>query len=146
MNFTPAAAFLVVIGFGCVPDDASARSGGISQRALAPRSLAPAAATQCFGVRCGLGGPLPPVATAPLDLARDYPVPSAGVEHAVIRVRASSFNYHDVFTMRGMPGIKLPLPVIVGLDMAGEIVEIGPDVSGWKIGDRVLVNPLNKKK
>jgi len=48
--------------------------------------------------------------------------------------------------VRGMPGIKVPLPVVIGLDMAGEIAEIGPGVSGWKIGDRVLVNPVNKKK
>ena len=50
----------------------------------------------------------------------------------VIRVRASSFNYHDVFTVRGMPGIKVPLPVIIGLDMAGEIAEVGAGVAGWK--------------
>ena len=30
--------------------------------------------------------------------------------------------------------------------MAGEITEVGPGVTGWKAGDRVLVNPLNKKK
>ena len=64
----------------------------------------------------------------------------------VIRVRASSFNYHDVFTMRGMPGIKVPLPVIIGLDMAGVIADVGAGVTGWKAGDRVLVNPLNKTK
>ena len=64
----------------------------------------------------------------------------------VIRVRAASFNYHDVFTVRGMPGIKVPLPMIIGLDMAGEIVEIGAGVSGWTVGDRVLVNPLNRDK
>jgi alcohol dehydrogenase len=51
-----------------------------------------------------------------------------------------------VFTVRGMPGIKVPLPVIIGLDMAGEIAEIGAGVSGWRTGDRVLVNPVNKKK
>ena len=39
-----------------------------------------------------------------LALAADYPMPSADAEHVVIRVRASSFNYHDVFTVRGMPG------------------------------------------
>ena len=64
----------------------------------------------------------------------------------MIRVRAASFNYHDVFTMRGMPGIKVPLPVIIGLDMAGEIAALGAGVAGWKTGDRVLVNPVNKKK
>jgi 2-desacetyl-2-hydroxyethyl bacteriochlorophyllide A dehydrogenase len=81
-----------------------------------------------------------------LAVVNDYPVPSALAGHVVIRVRASSFNYHDVFTLRGMPGIKVPLPVILGLDMAGEIVELGPDVGGRNVGDRVLVNPLNKKK
>src|SRR6201999_253059 len=45
-----------------------------------------------------------------------------------------------------MPDIKVPLPVLIGLDMAGEIAEVGPGVTGWKTGDRVLVNPLNKKK
>jgi alcohol dehydrogenase len=40
----------------------------------------------------------------------------------------------------------VPLPVIIGLDMAGEIAEIGAGVTGWKAGDRVLVNPVNKKK
>lgn len=81
-----------------------------------------------------------------LEVVNDHPMPAAVEGHVVIRVRASSFNYHDVFTVRGMPGIKVPLPVVVGLDMAGEIAEIGGGVAGWKMGDRVLVNPLNKKK
>jgi len=81
-----------------------------------------------------------------LDVANDYPTPKAVDGHVVIRVRAASFNYHDVFTMRGMPGIKVPLPVIIGLDMAGEIAEVGAGVTGWKPADRVLVNPVNKKK
>jgi 2-desacetyl-2-hydroxyethyl bacteriochlorophyllide A dehydrogenase len=81
-----------------------------------------------------------------LDVVSDHPVPPATEDHVVIRVRASSFNYHDVFTVRGMPGIKVPLPVVPGLDMAGEITEVGPGVTGWTTGDRVLVNPLNKKK
>jgi alcohol dehydrogenase len=81
-----------------------------------------------------------------LELVSDYPMPRATAGHVVIRVRAASFNYHDVFTMRGMPGIKVPLPVILGLDMAGEIAEVGDGVPGWKSGDRVLVNPLDKRK
>jgi NADPH:quinone reductase-like Zn-dependent oxidoreductase len=83
---------------------------------------------------------------ADLEVVNDYPVPRATEGHVVIRVRASSFNYHDVFTVRGMPGIKVPLPVVIGLDMAGEVVDIGSGVSAWTPGDRVLVNPLNKKK
>ncbi|WP_438393157.1 zinc-binding dehydrogenase [Caballeronia sp. DA-9] len=76
----------------------------------------------------------------------EKPVPTVVPGHVVIRVRASSFNYHDVFTVKGMPGIKVPFPIVIGLDMAGEIVEIGDDVQGWERGARVLVNPLNKKK
>jgi NADPH:quinone reductase-like Zn-dependent oxidoreductase len=81
-----------------------------------------------------------------LAVVDNYAIPRAAEGHVVIRVRAASFNYHDVFTMRGMPGIKVPLPVILGLDMAGEIAEIGDGVGGWKVGDRVLVNPLDKRK
>ena len=80
-----------------------------------------------------------------LEVVDDYPMPQADDGHVVIRVRAASFNYHDVFTVQGMPGIKVPLPVIIGLDMAGEIFDIGPGVTGWKAGDRVLVNPLNRR-
>src|SRR5215471_21015401 len=81
-----------------------------------------------------------------LAVVSDHPLPAAIPGHAVIRVRASSFNYHDVFTLRGMPGIKVPLPVVLGLDIAGEIAQVGEGVSAWRPGDRVLVNPLNKKK
>lgn len=81
-----------------------------------------------------------------LEVVSDYPMPKAVEGHVVIRVGASSFNYHDVFTVKGMPGIKVPFPVIIGLDMAGEITEVGAGVSNWKAGDRVLVNPVNKKK
>ncbi len=81
-----------------------------------------------------------------LELVGDYPAPQAVAGHVVIRVRASSFNFHDLFTVKGMPGIKVPLPVIIGLDMAGEIAEVGEGVTGWKAGDRVLINPVNKKK
>jgi len=81
-----------------------------------------------------------------LAVVSDHPVPAAVEGHVVIRVRASSFNYHDVFTVRGMPGIKVPLPVVIGLDMAGEIAQVGAGVAGWSVGDRVLVNPLNRRK
>lgn len=79
-----------------------------------------------------------------LGLETDFPDPKAGPGDVVVRVKASSLNYHDVFTRRGMPGIKVPMPAIMGLDVAGEIAELGPDVPGWKVGDRVLVDPINR--
>ena len=48
-----------------------------------------------------------------LEAVDNHPMSRAVENHVVIRVRASSFNYHYVFTMRGMPGIKVPLPVII---------------------------------
>jgi NADPH:quinone reductase-like Zn-dependent oxidoreductase len=81
-----------------------------------------------------------------LEVVSDYPRPTPGAGEVVIRVGASSFNYHDVFTVRGMPGIKVPMPVVVGLDMAGTITAVGAGVVSWKMGDRVLVNPLNKQQ
>ena len=76
----------------------------------------------------------------------DFPDPHVKDGHVIIQVKATSFNYHDVFTVRGMPGITVPMPMIIGLDIAGEILEIGKDVTDWTIGERVLVNPINREK
>lgn len=78
-----------------------------------------------------------------LTLEENYPDPKPGDGQVVVRVGATSLNYHDVFTCRGMPGIKIPMPMIIGIDVAGEIVETGAGVNGWKTGDRVLINPLD---
>jgi alcohol dehydrogenase len=79
-----------------------------------------------------------------LQYETGFPDPAPGLGDVVIRVRAASLNYHDVFTRRGMPGIKIQMPAIMGLDVAGEIAAIGPEVSGWRIGDRVLGDPINR--
>ena len=79
-----------------------------------------------------------------LKFVEDFPDPMPGEGDVILRVRASSLNYHDVFTRRGMPGIKVPLPVIMGLDVAGEIASVGPGVVDWKVGDRVLADPINR--
>jgi alcohol dehydrogenase len=79
-----------------------------------------------------------------LRLEHDFPDPSPGPLDVILDVKATSLNYHDVFTRRGMPGIRIPMPCIMGLDFAGEIVELGSEVSGWSRGDRVLVDPINR--
>ncbi len=77
-----------------------------------------------------------------LAFRSDWPEPEPGPGEVVIRVGACSLNYHDVFTRRGMPGIKVPIPVVPGLDIAGEIETLGEGVEGWSTGDRVLVDPI----
>ena len=81
-----------------------------------------------------------------LKHVEDFPDPKIKEGHVVIKVKSTSFNYHDVFTVRGMPGIKVPMPMIIGLDIAGEILETGKDVVDWKVGERVLVIPINRDK
>src|SRR5947208_11612563 len=81
-----------------------------------------------------------------LKYVPEFSGPVVKPDHVVIRVRAASFNHLDIFTVRGMPGIKVTLHLIIGLDMAGEILEKGPGVDRWKIGDRVLINPLNRER
>ncbi|MCZ6858910.1 MAG: zinc-binding dehydrogenase [Alphaproteobacteria bacterium] len=74
----------------------------------------------------------------------NFPDPQCGPNDVVLRVKATSLNYHDLFTRNGMPGIKLNLPIICGLDVAGEIVEVGSEVKDWAVGDGVLVDPRNR--
>lgn len=81
-----------------------------------------------------------------LVLERTWPDPQAGAGGVVIAVKACGLNYHDVFTVRGMPGIKVPLPVVPGIDMSGEIVGVGANVSGWRVGDRVLIDPFDRNR
>jgi alcohol dehydrogenase len=61
-------------------------------------------------------------------------------------MRACALNYHDVFTRNGMPGIKVPLPLILGNDLAGEIAAVGSQVVGFAPGERVLVDPIDRVK
>lgn len=77
-------------------------------------------------------------------LEEDFQDPVLAEYHVIIRVRATALNYHDIFTRRGMPGITLPFPMVLGLDIAGEIIAVGEKVTKWKIGDRVLVDPINR--
>lgn len=72
---------------------------------------------------------------------RDWPDPEPARDEVIARVRATGLNYLDILARRGMPGVSIPLPFISGGDIAGEIESIGEGVSGWSVGDRVVVNP-----
>ena len=74
----------------------------------------------------------------------DFPDPTCPEDGVVVAVKATSLNYHDIFTRRGMPGITLDFPIIAGLDVAGEIAEVGAHVQGWSVGDAVLIDPRNR--
>jgi len=65
--------------------------------------------------------------------------PSAG--EVLVRVRACAINHLDIWVRRGWPGLKLDMPHWCGADVAGEIAELGQGVSGFKVGERVVVDP-----
>lgn len=70
----------------------------------------------------------------------DFPTPPVLIGHTLIKLHAAALNHMDLFVRKGWPGLKLEYPHILGADGAGEISELAPDVSGWKIGDRVVIN------
>jgi len=71
-----------------------------------------------------------------------FPDPQPAVDEVIIDVAATALNYHDVFTRNGMPGIKVPMPMIMGIDIAGTVRTLGADVQGVNVGDRVLIDPM----
>jgi NADPH:quinone reductase-like Zn-dependent oxidoreductase len=76
-----------------------------------------------------------------LRLADDLPIPEPGPGEVRLRVRAVALNRLDLWVRNGWPGIKLPLPHILGADAAGDVDSLGPGVSGLDVGQRVVVNP-----
>jgi len=73
----------------------------------------------------------------------DIEDPVAGDDQCLIKVRAVGLNGFDPMVLKGIPGLKTPLPLIPGADFAGEIVAVGASVDSgnWKIGDRVSALP-----
>jgi NADPH:quinone reductase-like Zn-dependent oxidoreductase len=66
----------------------------------------------------------------------DRPVPAPRPGEAVVRVRASSLNYHDLVNLMGLiPG---PWPRVPMTDGAGEVVAVGEGVREVAVGDRVI--------
>lgn len=78
-----------------------------------------------------------------LDVIRYGEVPdvTAGPGEVLVRVRACAINHLDIWVRRGWPGLKLEKPHWCGADVAGEVAGLGEGVSGWRSGDRVIIDP-----
>jgi NADPH:quinone reductase-like Zn-dependent oxidoreductase len=70
----------------------------------------------------------------------DFPDPILQSGHVIVKLHAAALNHMDIFVRIGWPGLKLAYPHILGADGAGVICDLADDVSGWKIGDRVVIN------
>ena len=71
----------------------------------------------------------------------DAPEPTLKPNEVLIRVKACALNHLDIFVRNGLPGIDIPLPHILGNDIAGVVEEVGDLVSWVKVGDDVMVQP-----
>src|SRR5215472_12518464 len=67
--------------------------------------------------------------------------PKIQVNEVLVRVKTCALNHLDLWLRVGLAAWKLPMPHIVGSDIAGEVVEIGALVTRVKPGDRVLLSP-----
>lgn len=76
------------------------------------------------------GGPLEPT---------ELPEPSPGPGQVLVRARHASVNPIDWKAASGAYRLFLPmkLPAVPGLDVAGEVLALGPGVTGFAVGDRV---------
>lgn len=66
--------------------------------------------------------------------------PEPGHGEVLIRLKAAALNRLDLWVREGWPGIKLDYPHIPGADGAGEVAATGPGVTGWQVGERVVIN------
>ena len=71
----------------------------------------------------------------------DVADPTIKANEVLIEVRACALNRLDIWTRRGLPGIEIPLPHILGNDIAGVVKEVGELVSWVRPGDEVMVQP-----
>ncbi len=71
----------------------------------------------------------------------DVPEPTVGAGQVLIRVHASAFNHLELWSLHGPADESYHFPMWTGSDVAGVIEQIAPDVSGWQVGDAVVVNP-----
>ncbi|MDP3139982.1 MAG: NADPH:quinone oxidoreductase family protein [Burkholderiaceae bacterium] len=73
-----------------------------------------------------------------LRFHEDWPAPVPGPGQVRIGVRAASMNFADALKVAGRYQVKTPLPFIPGTEVSGQILEVAPDVTNVRVGDRVV--------
>jgi NADPH:quinone reductase-like Zn-dependent oxidoreductase len=70
----------------------------------------------------------------------DYPDPVPGAGEVLVRVAAASVNPLDYKRRAGLTDDYYPIhfPGLIGVDVAGTVVKIGPEVEGFSVGDQVF--------
>ena len=71
----------------------------------------------------------------------DAPDPIIRANEVLVHVRACALNRLDLWVRQGLPNVSIPLPHIPGSDVAGEIAQVGADVTTVCIGQKVVLAP-----
>jgi NADPH:quinone reductase-like Zn-dependent oxidoreductase len=71
----------------------------------------------------------------------DAPVPPPRANEVLVRVRSCALNHLDLWVRGGLPNVSIPLPHIPGSDVAGEIAQVGVEVTTAKVGQKVVLAP-----
>ncbi|ELB93946.1 quinone oxidoreductase, partial [Rhodococcus wratislaviensis IFP 2016] len=71
----------------------------------------------------------------------EVPDPTAGPGQVLVKVLAAPANFPDVLLCRGEYQIKPPLPFTPGVELCGDVLEVGDGVTRFAVGDRVIGNP-----
>jgi len=69
---------------------------------------------------------------------REILLPEPGPEEIQLRVQAAGVNFADLLQRVGLYGKVPPLPYSPGFEVAGEVVQVGSEVRGWKPGERAV--------
>ncbi len=71
----------------------------------------------------------------------NMPMPEVKPDEVLVEMKAAALNRLDLWVLAGWPGLRLKMPHIMGSDGAGTIKEVGANVKGFAVGDRVAINP-----
>ena len=71
----------------------------------------------------------------------DIDEPECPSNKVKIKVKACAINHLDIWVRNGLPGLPITLPLILGSDASGTIVECGEQIRKYNIGDDVVVQP-----
>jgi NADPH:quinone reductase-like Zn-dependent oxidoreductase len=71
----------------------------------------------------------------------ERPDPQIKANEVLVEVRACALNHLDVWARGGLPGIEIPLPHILGNDVAGVVRAVGELVDWVRVGEEVMLQP-----
>jgi NADPH2:quinone reductase len=75
-------------------------------------------------------------------MLEDVPSPKAGPGQLVVSVAAAGANFPDILIIQGKYQFKPKLPFSPGSELAGTVKEVGPGVTGFRVGDTVMAQTL----